>query len=206
MDDQNDSNRLAYDRIAPRWDAIRHTFFGREARYLDLLLAEVPVGARVLDLGCGSGRPMAEAIVARGREVIGIDQSEAMLALARRHLPDQTWVHGAMQSVELPTGYAAALLWDSLFHVERQAHEPILQRVLDGMPSGGRLMLTVGGSSQRAFHDTMLGERFFYDSHAPQQARALLARLGCSPVLAEYMNWPGGERDKGRYALVVRKN
>ena len=206
MDENGERNRSAYDRIASRWDAARRDFFGREARYLDALLAEVPVGARVLDLGCGTGRPMAAAIVARGREVIGIDPSDAMLDLARRYLPGQTWVRGAMQSVELPSGYAAALLWDSLFHVDRRQHESILRRVLDGLPAGGRLMLTVGGSSHPAFRDTMFGEWFFYDSHPPEQARSLLASLGCSPILAEYMNWPTGERDKGRYALVVRKD
>ena len=56
-------------------------------------------GARVLDVGCGSGELLMLA-AARGAEVSGIDAAEGMLAIARRRLPDADLRLGAME--ELP--------------------------------------------------------------------------------------------------------
>jgi SAM-dependent methyltransferase len=46
----------------------------------------VPDGARVLDVGCGSGL-LARRLIAEGFVVTGIDASAAMIDLAREHAP-----------------------------------------------------------------------------------------------------------------------
>jgi hypothetical protein len=73
------------------------------------------------------------------------------------------------------------------------------------LPFGGRLMLTVGGSAQPAFTDVMFGHDFFYDSHTPEETEAILDRLDCRLLIAEFMNRPDGDRDRGRYAIVAEK-
>lgn len=198
-------NRESYNQIAPQWAATRATFFGREREYLDAMLACAPAGSTILDLGCGTGRPMAEHIVAQGRRVIGVDQSEALLSIARGNLPNERWVLSTMQAFEPDQPCHGALLWDSLFHVLRTEHEPILRKVVDALPVGARLMLTVGGSAHPAFTDTMFGRPFSYDSNTPEESEQILARLGCRIVIGEFMNLPDGGRDKGRYAIVAEK-
>lgn len=198
-------NRESYNLIAPQWAAARATFFGREREYLDTLLSAAPLGTTILDLGCGTGRPMAEHIVAQGRRVLGVDQARALLEIARDHLPTERWVLSTMQAFEPDEPCHGALLWDSLFHVPRHEHEPILRKVVDALPSGARLMLTVGGSAHPAFTDTMFGQTFSYDSNTPEESEQILARLGCRIVIGEFMNLPDGGRDKGRYAIVAEK-
>ncbi len=199
-------NRASYDRIAPQWDAVRRDFVGRERAYLDTMLAAAPVGSTVLDLGCGTGRPLAAHVVAAGRRILGVDQSEAMLAIARTHLPSEQWVRAPMASYDPPPGHHGAIVWDSLFHLPRESHEPILQAVVRGLADGGRVMLTVGGSSHPAFTDEMFGASFFYDSNTPEETEAILRGLGCTIVIGEFMNRPDGGRDKGRYAIVAEKS
>lgn len=213
-------NRASYDAIASRWDEARLNFYGREQFYLDTLLAGLPPGATVLDAGCGTGRPMAEYVIARGFRVVGYDQSEGMLALARQRFPAQTWICAALEDCEFDGGkaaegkegnpeagsarYTAAICWDALFHIERRHHQAILRRIRNCLHPGARLMLTCGGSEHPAFTDTMFGETFFYDSNTPEQTLAMLAGLGFRPLVAEFMNEPTGGRDKGRYAIVAQ--
>ena len=64
-------------------------------------------------------------------------------------------------------------------------------------------MLTVGGSDQAAFTDTMFGREFFYDSHPPQTTMALLGDAGFRIVHSEFLNPPTSGRDKGRFAIVA---
>ncbi|MFB3819584.1 MAG: class I SAM-dependent methyltransferase, partial [Candidatus Methylomirabilales bacterium] len=82
----------------------------------------------------------------------------------------------------------------------RAEHRRILAGAAEILPAGGRLMLTIGGSSHPPFVDTMFGEPFFYDSHPPETALAIPGELGLTPVMHEFLNVPTGGRDKGRYA------
>lgn len=198
-------NRDSYNKIALEWSDARTGFFRREREYLDLVLDATPEGGTILDLGCGSGRPMAEYVVSRGRRVIGVDQSEALLDLARVSLPGERWILAPIEGYELSNDYHGAIIWDSLFHISRASHARILGKVISGLPAGGRLMVTVGGSAHPSFTDVMFGQSFYYDSHTPTEAEGILTGLGCRLLVGEFMNVPDGGRDKGRYAIVAEK-
>ena len=75
-----------FGRIAPRYDLINDLqSFGLHRLWKRRLvsLAEPKPGARALDVCCGTG-DLAFALARRGAEVVGLDFSEPMLAVARR--------------------------------------------------------------------------------------------------------------------------
>ncbi|OIO04420.1 MAG: methyltransferase type 11 [Desulfovibrionaceae bacterium CG1_02_65_16] len=198
-------NRAAYDRIASKWDEARRGLARRERDYLDLLLADAPSGALVLDAGCGTGRPMAEEVLHRGFAVHGIDQSGEMLAIARRRLPTGIWTMARLETSVFGGPFAAAICWDALFHIDRAEHAPILARLRESLAPGGRLMLTCGGSDHPAFDDEMFGERFHYDSLTPAATVATLKARGMRVLRADYLNLPTRGRDKGRFAVLAQR-
>jgi SAM-dependent methyltransferase len=63
--------------------------------------AEVGPGTALLDLGCGSGELCALA-TARGARASGIDASEAMVATARRLVPQADLRVGALEDLQWP--------------------------------------------------------------------------------------------------------
>ena len=85
-----------YDRHAPYYD--RGAFTHHTATEVDFLLEvlELPTGARILDVGCGTGRH-AIALAERGFRVTGIDISSRMLmqAITKARLAnvEVEWVH-----------------------------------------------------------------------------------------------------------------
>ncbi len=201
-------NRASYDAVAPEWDAARQAFYGRERDYLDLLLEDLPPAAGrplVLDAGCGAGRPMAEYVLRRGCDVLGIDRSPAMIALASRRFPQARWTIATLEDYPFGEPCHAAILWDCLFHIPRQRHAAILAKAVRALHPGGRLMLTVGGSAHPAFTDVMFGRELFYDSHPPERVADMLRGLSCDILLGEFMNLPTDGREKGRYAFAARK-
>src|SRR5919205_1669822 len=77
-------------------------------QYLDEVLARHPVGGRrALDLACGTGT-LALILADAGWDVVGLDSSEPMLALARAKAEDAglagrlTFVHGDMRALHPP--------------------------------------------------------------------------------------------------------
>jgi SAM-dependent methyltransferase len=65
------------------------------------LLAELPRGATVLDAACGTGRH-AVFLANLGHEVIGIDSSPAMLALAQTKVPSARFEVAHLDAIPLP--------------------------------------------------------------------------------------------------------
>ena len=191
----------AYDRIAEKFFANRSAAL-REKKYLDLILAGVQPGARVLDFGCGTGRPIAEHLIARGYAVTGVDGSGAMLGIAHRTIPPAQLIHARLEHIELTGTFAAAIAWDSLFHVDRNHHAAIYGRLARALMPGGRLLLSSGGTEDPGFTDQMHGETFFYSSWTPEKVRSLLAAAGFTVELCE-LDQPVG---RGHVALVARRN
>ncbi|MDP1569417.1 MAG: class I SAM-dependent methyltransferase [Vicinamibacterales bacterium] len=196
-------NLDSYNAIAQQWEHHRVQLSPREAQVLPLVTDGLAPQSTLLDLGCGTGRPVAAFFAAGGFRIVGVDQSPAMLALARRRLPTHQWLLGTLEDFPPIDNVAAVVAWDSLFHVPRDRHADIFRRVRQTLPAGGRFALTVGGSEHPAFTDVMLGHTFFYDSFPPGQVVALLETAGFRVVHQASLNDPDGARDKGRVALVA---
>ncbi|MDI3405639.1 class I SAM-dependent DNA methyltransferase [Streptomyces cavernicola] len=84
------SPEAVFDRIGERYD---HAFAHNQGQ-LDAcaaLIARLAPGARVLDVGSGTGRPTAEQLTAAGLDVTGIDVSGVMVDLAARQVPGATF-------------------------------------------------------------------------------------------------------------------
>ena len=84
------------------------------ARYYGCGLVCPPLlaGCRVLDLGCGSGRDLyaLAQLVGEGGQVVGVDMTEAQLAVAERHREYHRRAFGfARENVELRLGYIERL-------------------------------------------------------------------------------------------------
>lgn len=136
-------HRAVYDRSADEWDKERATSFA-EKSWIDSILTKLPAASQVLDLGCGSGRPIAEAFLLAGHRVTGVDFSTRMLDLARRRFPQGTWIEGDMRGLAFPERFQAIVAWDSFFHLAAGDQRALIPRLSDHLAARGFLVLTTG--------------------------------------------------------------
>ena len=87
-----------YERHAHAWDADRRRAGWNDKPWQDRFVTNLPMGASVLDLGCGSGAPVALNMAACGLAVTGIDASPSLISLCRERMPGQRWIVGDMRS------------------------------------------------------------------------------------------------------------
>src|SRR5205085_1531031 len=92
----------AYDDIAEQWhrNFRGQDYIDRTLDYVDKVLDGLPVGAKVLDLGCGTGKPIAKHITGHGFRVVGVDQSKALLDIAKTVVPEAELIHADMIEIE----------------------------------------------------------------------------------------------------------
>jgi predicted TPR repeat methyltransferase len=77
----------AFDLIGERYDEA-FPYKGGQIASAEWMLRKLRPGARVLDVGCGTGLPTARQFVDAGCEVTGIDISPVMLSLAEKNVPE----------------------------------------------------------------------------------------------------------------------
>ena len=101
----------SYDHIAEEWhsNSRGQPYVDRVLSYVDRVLEGSHPGAKVLDLGCGTGNPIARHIVEQGFSLVAVDQSEKMLEIARKIVPKAEFIHSDMISVQLADGFVAAI-------------------------------------------------------------------------------------------------
>jgi ubiquinone/menaquinone biosynthesis C-methylase UbiE len=90
---QNTALPFDFDRIADRYDSWYHSARGKvydriEKTAVSKLLAGIPRGGRLLEVGCGTGH-WSRFFRDRGFDVTGVDKSEKMIEMARKkHIPN----------------------------------------------------------------------------------------------------------------------
>jgi ubiquinone/menaquinone biosynthesis C-methylase UbiE len=106
----------------------------------------------VADIGCGPGR-VAAFLAARGLDVVGVDVSHAMLAVAREVHPEIRFEEGHLTALPFPDGsLAGAVCWYSIINTPSEHLDDVcaeLERVLTG---GGHLLLAFQAGEGECVH------------------------------------------------------
>lgn len=169
----------------------------------NIVEAALESSSTVLDLGCGTGQPIAKHLASLGHRVVGVDASAEMLAFARARLPKHRWVHERMETVEFDETFDAVICWDSLFHLPRHEHSTVIRNIHRWLRPGGRLMISSGGLvGDTGFTDVMFGREFYYDSLSPASMTQLLEDTGFDLVISEMCDQPDGGRNRGKWATI----
>jgi SAM-dependent methyltransferase len=111
------------------------------------LRRRLPPDGLVVELGCGTGIS-SEILVRLGYDVLGIDISDDMLAIARRRAPGAEFRRGSLWDAELPSCAAVTAIGEVVnYAADERAAENLLPelfaRIHDALRPGGVLMFDV---------------------------------------------------------------
>jgi trans-aconitate methyltransferase len=191
----------AYDREGPAWAATRDRRL-IERPWLDRALALAPRGhprRRVLDLGCGAGRPIAEYLLDRGCAVTGVDASRPMIELFAQVVPRATALHADMRTLALAQRFDLILAWDSFFHLTADDQQRMFPIFAAHAEPGGVLLFNSGPKAGHAV-GRILAEPVFHASLDPHEYRTCLDEAGFEAL----GYWPEDEAAGGRTVWLAR--
>lgn len=129
------TNVYADAEAANRYNAARHLPEETKAFWMNSLKAVLPQAhvGKCLDLGCGTGRFTATLAAAFGCPVVGVEPSEAMLAVARSEaVPGVEWKQGSAEEIPLEDQSVGLVFMSQVFHHLRQPQQALseVHRVL----------------------------------------------------------------------------
>lgn len=173
-----------WDAIADRFAALRSDVgIGMVGRWSELL----PPGGAVLDIGCGTGVPIARHLAERGFAVSGIDPSPRLIAAFRRNLPGApSACEPAETSGFFGRRFDGAVAIGLLFLLSESAQAAVIARVGAALVPGGGFLFTAPRAAC-AWTDSLTGRES--RSLGEARYRVLLADAG--------MRLVGGDVDEG---------
>lgn len=169
-----------YRRHAVAWTTARGDVL-HERGWMEAFAGLMAPGASVLDIGCGSGVPVARFLVARGHDVTGIDSSPEMIALFRQNLPGMGSAVADMRMLDLGRRFGGVLAWDSFFHLTAEDQRGMFAVFGAHAAPGAPLMFTSGPGAGEAL-GVLEGDVLYHASLSGEDYRALLDGAGFDVV------------------------
>lgn len=142
MDDKKFLVQHGYDLYVRKVKDYRH--LSQEHQYLFKLSSLLKPGAKILDVGCGSGVPVAKYLIDKGYKVTGIDISSEQIKLAKKLVPQGEFIQMDMYNMNFPeNSFDAIVAIDSLHHIQRDSHQFLLNKFSEILVNKGHLIISV---------------------------------------------------------------
>ena len=179
--------------VADGYDAIGETFAEWRERivgdprneWAEDLASRLQEGARVLELGCGSGSPETRRLAQRFA-VTGVDISPRQVERARAAIPEASFIVADLTELELPAAsYDAVASFYVFNHVPRDLLAPLLERIQGWLVDGGWLLTAFGISDMEGWTGNWLGAPTFFSSFPAEVNSRLVRKAGFTLVRDE---------------------
>jgi len=168
-----------YDAMVDTWEAWSAQVEGDpRAAWCDELVARLPAGSRVVELGCGGGTAETR-LLAKRFELTGVDLSAEQVSRARVRVPEGAFLHADLAEVEFEPGSIAAVATFYCFnHVPRELLGALFARIHSWLDADGLFLATLGAGDTTGWTGEWLGTTMYFSSWPPETNRLLLQEAG----------------------------
>ncbi|MFJ8589234.1 class I SAM-dependent methyltransferase [Streptomyces sp. NPDC093595] len=171
-----------FDAVGARYEEVFAGVPGQLAA-VDWVARSLAPGARVLDVGSGTGRPTAEALVDAGFDVTGIDVSAEMVRLARERVPGARFEQVDVRDHHAPPGgYDAVCAFFPLLMMDQPEIVESLARMASWIAPGGVFAMATVPGDIRGVDIVWMGHEVTVSSLSPEDHLRILREAGLEVV------------------------
>jgi 2-polyprenyl-3-methyl-5-hydroxy-6-metoxy-1,4-benzoquinol methylase len=199
-----------YDRMAEQYLATKDPEDPLALVALEDLASLLPSEASVLDLGCGAGVPVTRWLADRGFAVTGVDVSTRQLELARKNVPEGTFLKADMTELAFaPESFDASVAFHSIIHVPRAEQPALLESIHRWLKPGGVFLatMTVSACEGREENWEGWGAPMVWSHYDGKANVVMLREVGFEIPYAEPRTGPGtGDAETWLWVLARKRS
>jgi ubiquinone/menaquinone biosynthesis C-methylase UbiE len=134
----------------------------------------------VLDLGCGTGRPVCSTFADAGHDVLGVDVSGVMLQDGRAKVTNAKFLKAdAFQMTMPPDTYDAITVYFSLaVSLSQDLIKLQIRRMYQWLRPGGVLVLATVPNSRDRMTDSFMGRKFLASNLSCEEYLSYITTVG----------------------------
>ncbi len=150
---------------------------------LNDFMERLPTNAKVLDAGCGAGIPISQMLSERF-QVTGVDFSEAQIELAKKNVPNATFLCEDMTKLDFPENtFDGITSYYAIIHIPREEHQGLLTNFYKMLKPGGFALLCLGAEHLiDDVDENYLGTRMYWSHYDTETYLKMLKECGFSII------------------------
>ncbi|CAD0007034.1 class I SAM-dependent DNA methyltransferase [Flavobacterium chungangense] len=157
----------------------------------------------ILDIGCGTGMPIAKYLSDRNFSITGVDLSAKMIEAAKSvGINNVVFCICDFFDFDSDEKFNGVIAWDSLFHFPKERQIEIYNKVYQLLAPGGYFLFTHGKKEDEHI-DKMFGEQFYYSCLSKDFVLSLMKDLGFD-IVYSIENFVE-EKDQRDWVVLARK-
>ena len=197
--DYKETVRSGYNAIANKY-LEKRTKIPKNVQLLDAFINKLSMGAKVLDAGCGAGIPVAQ-ILSQIFTVIGVDISEAQVELAKKNIPNATFICQDMTQLDFPENHFDGICsYYAIIHIPREEHRGLLENFYHMLKPGGITLLCLGADDLQNDTHSFHGHQMYWSHFDANTNQSMLEDIGYSILLSKIIP---DETYNGKHLFVL---
>lgn len=189
----NQKVKIGYNKAAKNYSTEFRDQFKSE-QYLARLVEVLIPHSKILDVGCGAGRPIDSYLITQGMRVTGIDISEAQISLAKSFVPKANYeVRDMSKLTKGDYQVGAVVSFYAIFHTPKEGHAQLLQTFRSFLKPGGYLLVTMGANHWEGKEDNFCGVEMYWSHYGASDNKEMIEEAGFETVFSE-IDDTGGEK------------
>ena len=97
----------------------------------------------IMDIGCGAGIPFDSYFIKKGCKIVGLDLSKTQIQRAKNNIPLAKFINTDFLIYRDNNYYDGIVLLYSLFHIQREYHIEVMQKVYNMLKPNGKVLLNI---------------------------------------------------------------
>lgn len=174
-------------------------------RALNMFFQFCKTPGKIIDLGIGTGIPVAKYLNEKGFQVTGVDISEEMLKLAEKNVPSLKTVCEDFSKLSAKDEeFDAGIALFSLLHITKKDMGGVLIEINRVLKKQGYFLFCVNKGNFEGY-SKLLGQKMFFACFEEKEIDEYLKNSGFEIVFKYFDKFPIGEEVEYQMYYLVRK-
>ena len=167
--------KKGYDKCAEKYMKAR---ISEKEESLELLIERLKNGSAVLDIGCGSGIPVAKQL-SKNYKVVGIDISQSQIELAKENVKNAKFYCDDIMKTDLENeSFDGVVSYYAIFHIPKEEHKLLFNKIYNILKPGGYLLVTLANKNEDSYtEDDFFDTTMYWSNYGVKEYLDILKDL-----------------------------
>lgn len=171
------------------------------------LLEKIPPKSKILDAGCGFGKPVAKFLSQKGCQVTGIDISKELIKQAQKNTPNAEFKIMSMYDLKFPVKkFDAIVSFFAILHLEKSKVPKVFKNFHKILKEKGYFLFSVNKGKEEGYFE-FFGKKVFFSAYTKKEIEEILSKTGFKVIWKRdfFFKTPDGSKEHQLYYFVQKK-